>query len=201
MVSIFTIPSLDEPQMFNKACNHPNEESWKWQEAICKEFIDMSRQQVWQKTLKSLISPTCRCIKNKWVFKIKSNWVYWEHLVAYWYSPVPGINFSKNYSPVVDDIIFWILLLMVIHFGYSAKIVNMETTYLYGELEEEIYMVSPRNVWCRKKWCHHFKQVHLWPCSTRKYYKKTIKILKNSGFIGGNVNPSLYIKKIAKGIV
>ena len=33
---------------------------------------------------------------------------------------------------------------MVIHFGYSAKIVNAETTFLNGELEEEIYMECPK---------------------------------------------------------
>ena len=35
----------------------------------------------------------------------------------------------------------------------------------------------------------------------RQYYKKVIEILKKSGFVGGNVNPCLYIKKSAKGIV
>ena len=35
----------------------------------------------------------------------------------------------------------------------------------------------------------------------KQYYKKAIEILKNLGFIGGNVNPCLYIKKSAKGIV
>ena len=31
--------------------------------------------------------------------------------------------------------------------------------------------------------------------------KKAIKILKILGFVGGNINPCLYIKKSAKGIV
>ena len=30
---------------------------------------------------------------------------------------------------------------------------------------------------------------------------KTIRILKNVGFIGGNVNPCLYVKESVKGIV
>ena len=29
---------------------------------------------------------------------------------------------------------------MVLHFGYLAKIVNIETASLYGDLKEEIYM-------------------------------------------------------------
>ena len=77
-------------------------------------------------------------MKNKWVLKIKHNGVYQVCLVACGYSQVPGIDFSENYSPVVNDIMFCILLLMVLHFGYLAKIVNIETAILYGDLKEEI---------------------------------------------------------------
>ena len=82
----------------------------------------------------------CWHVKIKWVFKIKHNSMYWVHLVMCGHSQVPGVNFSKNYSPVVNDIAFCTLLLMMIHFVYSAKIVNVETAFLYGDLEKEIYM-------------------------------------------------------------
>ena len=35
---------------------------------------------------------------------------------------------------------------MMIHFRYSAKIVDLETAFLYGELEEEIYMKCPQGM-------------------------------------------------------
>ena len=62
-------------------------------------------------------------------------------LVMCGYSHESGVYFSKNYSPV--DIIFWILILMVINFGYWAEIVVIETAFLYNDLEEEIYMECP----------------------------------------------------------
>ena len=37
--------------------------------------------------------------------------------------------------------------------------------------------------------------------SARQYYEKAVKILKNLGFIGGNVDPCLYMKKCAMDIV
>ena len=33
---------------------------------------------------------------------------------------------------------------MVLHFGFAAKIVNIETSFLYGDLEDEIYMSVPK---------------------------------------------------------
>ena len=62
------------------------------------------------------------------------------HLVAWRDSQVLGIDFSENYLLVVINITIHILLLMVIHFGFLAKIGNVKTALLYGDLEEEIYM-------------------------------------------------------------
>ena len=59
---------------------------------------------------------------------------------------MPGIDFSESYSLVVNDITFCILLLMVIHFGYSAKIVNIETAFLFRDLKEEVYMECPQGM-------------------------------------------------------
>ena len=92
---------------------------------------------------------------------------------------------------------------MVIHFEYSAKIVNMETAFLYRELEEEIYMECPQGTSdVGKDDCIILsKCIYCLVQEARQYHKKAIKILKNLGFIRGNVNPCLYVKKSAKGLV
>ena len=92
-----------------------------------------------------------------------------------------GVNFSKNYSPVVNDISFRILLLMFLHFGYTAKIVNDEMAFLYGDLEEEIYMECPRGMAdVKKDDCIIFKKsIYGLVQSARQYHKKAMEILKN----------------------
>ena len=80
----------EEPTSFDEAWNHPDVTCReKWRKAIHKEFADMNKQQVWQKTTKSLMPANRRCVKNKWVFKIKQNGVYRACLVACGYSQVP----------------------------------------------------------------------------------------------------------------
>ena len=72
MAATDTIPVTEESMTFDEAWNHPNANSCaKWQEAIHKEFTNMNKQQVWHKTSKTLMPPNQRCVKNKWVFKIK----------------------------------------------------------------------------------------------------------------------------------
>ena len=82
-------------------------------------------------------------------------------------SQVPRINFFENYSQVVNHLTFCILLLIVLNFGYSAKIVDVETYFFYGDLEEGIYIECPQGMSnIKKEQLHHFKQVHLWSCSS-----------------------------------
>ena len=146
MVTIDTKPVPEESKIFIKAWNHPNWNSCKkWQEAIKKEFADMNKQHVWRKTRKSLMLPNQRCARNKWVFKIKRNGVYQVHLVACRYSQIPRIDFSENYSLVVNDITFCVVLLMVLHFGYFAKIVDVETAFLYT--------LKKKSIWSAPKKC------------------------------------------------
>ena len=43
----------------------------------------------------------------------------------------------------MNDIAFWVLQLSMIHFVLLAKIVHIETGFLYGELEGELYVECP----------------------------------------------------------
>ena len=129
---------FEEPKTFQQAWYHPDEYQRKmWREAIRKEYRDMIKHNVWRRTSKRQIPSNRRCIKCKWVFKIKRNGVFRARLVACGYSQIPGVDFSESYSPVANDITIRLLLVAMILFGLSAKIVDVETAFLYGELKEE----------------------------------------------------------------
>ena len=82
MVITDIMSAPEEPATFNEAWNHFNANSReKWQEAIHNEFANMNKQQVWCRTSKSLMPPNWPCVKNKWVFKIKRNSLYWAVLL------------------------------------------------------------------------------------------------------------------------
>ena len=56
MISTKSISVPEEPTSFNEAWNHPDITCReKWREVIRKEFANMNKQQVWQKTTKSLM--------------------------------------------------------------------------------------------------------------------------------------------------
>ena len=79
----------------------------------------MDSRQVWQKIKRSDIPKDRRLVKNRWVFKVKRNGVFRARLVACGYSQIPGVDYSANYSPVINDITFRMLLLTMMYFGLS----------------------------------------------------------------------------------
>ena len=99
-----TNESYDNPDMFQEAWNHPNEEEkGHWRTAIRKEFNDMTKKEVWRKTNVKEIPKDRRLIGSKWVFKKKRNGVYRARLVGLGYFQIPGIDHKDIFSPVVTD--------------------------------------------------------------------------------------------------
>ena len=56
------------------------------------------------------------------------------------YSQTPGVDFTNNFALVVNDITFCLMLSRKLIEKLSTRIIDMETAFLYGELEDEIYM-------------------------------------------------------------
>jgi Reverse transcriptase (RNA-dependent DNA polymerase) len=114
-----------------------------WRGAITKEDTKMTENKVIQLILQSMMEPGRECIKCKWVFEIKRDGTFQACLVACGYSQIPGVDFQESYSPVTNDVVFRIVIIYQIIFGYVAVLVDVEVALLNRELEETIYMEVP----------------------------------------------------------
>ena len=45
-----------------------------------------------------------RLLGSRWVFEVKRNGVYCARLVSKGFSQIPTMDFTDNYSPVVNDV-------------------------------------------------------------------------------------------------
>ena len=64
-------------------------------------MLDMG---VWRHVKRKDCRNDCRLLGCRWVFKVKRNGVYHARLVAKGFSLIPGMDFTDNYSPVVNDV-------------------------------------------------------------------------------------------------
>ena len=100
-----------EPQTFQHAWWHPDLEAReKRNDGIKLEINKMISMGVWRKVGATSIPSGRRLIGCCWVFKIKRSGVYQARLVAKGFSQIPGLDFTDNFSPVVNDVTFRVLL-------------------------------------------------------------------------------------------
>ena len=64
-------------------------------------------------------------------------------MVAKGFNQIPGLDFTDNFSPVVNDVTFRVVLTQMIIEKWDAKIVDIDNAFLNGELGHEIYMAIP----------------------------------------------------------
>jgi len=111
-------------------------------EAMVDEMAYLHKNEAWD--LMEL-SAKRKPIGSKWVFKKKTNvegkvekckdW-----LVEKGYSQVLGIYFGDIFSPVAKVASIRLLLFVVAAFYFEVEQMDVKTTFLHGDLEEEIYM-------------------------------------------------------------
>ena len=84
----------------------------------------------------------------KWVFVRKRNERceivrYKARLVAQGFYQRPNIAYKETYSPVVDAITFRYLISLVVQEKLDMRLMDVVTAYLYGSLDNDIYMNIP----------------------------------------------------------
>ena len=134
----------DEPRNFKEAWWHTDQiKKRKWRKAIRKKLSDMITRGVWKNVPLDDVPEGRRLIGSKWVFKEKRDGRFHAQLVCLGYSQVPGVDFSDNFAPVVNDVTFRVVQVIRMMLQLDAVLVDVETAFLYGVLNEEIYMKVP----------------------------------------------------------
>ena len=198
-----------EPKTFQEAWHSPiEEERNKWQAAIRKEIRSMINRGVWRKIDKMKIPENRRLIGNKWVFKIKRDGTYRARLVALGYSQIPGVDFTDNFAPVAHDVSFRIALARMMVEKLDSLVMDVETAFLYGDIEEEIFMKSPVGMeeidpGSSPEDCFQLKKGIYGLCqAARQFWKKFVETIKKEpfGFTVSQADPCMLFKENNLGI-
>ena len=84
-----------------------------------------------------------KTVKNKWVFKHKSDGRYRARLVAKGFTQVFGIDYDETFSPVARYESIRALLALAAQEGWEIHTMDAISAFLNGDLDEEIYMEQP----------------------------------------------------------
>ena len=182
------------PATLHQALTDPY--SKKWLVAIEKEHGQIKEKGVYE-----IVEPppNAKIMDSKWVFVVKYNIdksvdKFKARLCAKGFSSIPGIHHNETYAPTAP--LAAARLMFALGAGSDAEIHQMDVSgaFLYGDLEEEIYMLPPpgleepdNKVWKLKKSLYGLKQ------APRVWHKMLHSVLTNEGFKQSKIEPTLYI--------
>lgn len=187
-----------DPVTVKQALTSP--EHSKWADAMQKEIDSLAEQDAW------VLVPRPKdknVIQSRWVFRTKyrSDGSVDRHkarLVAKGFTQKHGVDYEETFSPVVRFDTVRLLLSVVQAKGLFVKQIDVVGAYLYGSLDEEIYMEEPEcfktktdgSVVCRlQKSLYGLKQ------SARQWNKRFRDALQSLGLQASQSDPCLYSNK------
>ena len=186
---------------FYLAWNEANLEARnKWRSAIKKELNSMEDLKVWEEIDLKDKPADRKLVGNRWVLKIKRDGSFRARLVALGYSQEPGLDFIENYSPVVSDVSFRLMLVMIQQYGLKPLSLDVETAFLHGQLDEEIYMKIPQGLPettgknSDGKCLRLRKAMYGLVQAARQWHKRFEEVILSLNFEKNQIDPCLFIK-------
>jgi len=124
------------------------QDDWlKWKETIETKLKSLGKRKVFGPVVRT--PKGVKPVGHKWVFVGKRNensevMRYKARLVAQGFSQRHGIDYEEIYSPMVDATTFRFLICLAIREIFYLRLMDVVTTYLYGQLDNNIYMTVPK---------------------------------------------------------
>lgn len=187
-----------EPATYNEAV--VSGDRVKWLSAMQEEMQSLEKNDTWDVVPLPKQKKAVRC---KWIFKRKEGlspnepMSFKARLVAKGFSQIPDIDYNDVFSPVVKHSSICIFFGIVAMHDLELEQLDVKTTFLHGELEEEIYMDQPEGfivpgkeefVCKLKKFLYGLKQ------SPRQWYKRFDSFMISRGFSRSQYDSCVYIK-------
>ncbi|KAL0462346.1 UNVERIFIED_CONTAM: Retrovirus-related Pol polyprotein from transposon TNT 1-94 [Sesamum latifolium] len=129
-----------DPVTFKDAMASPEAKQWK--EAVKSEMDSIVSNETWKLVD---LPPGCTTIGCKWIFmkKLKPDRSvdkFKTRLVAKNFKQKEGIDYFDTYSPVARLTTIRVFIALASMYSLPIHQMDVKTAFLYGELEEKIYM-------------------------------------------------------------
>ena len=187
----------NDPETFSQAisCN----ESELWYNAMKDELDSMKSNEVWDLVE---LPKGVQAIGCKWVYKTKRDSLgnierYKARLVGKGFTQKEGIDYTETFSPVSKKDSLRIILALVAHLDLELQQMDVKTTFLNGDLEEEVYMKQPEGFSSREGEhlvCKLKKSIYGLKQASRQWYYKFHGVITSFGFIENPMDQCIYQK-------
>ncbi|KAK4384379.1 Retrovirus-related Pol polyprotein from transposon TNT 1-94 [Sesamum angolense] len=187
----------DDPVTFKDAM--ASLEAKQWKEAVKSEMDSVVSNGTWVLVDLPLGCTTIGC---KWIFKKKlkpdgSIDKFKARLVAKGFKQKEGIDYFDTYSPVAQLTTIRVLIALVSVYNLSIHQMDVKIAFLYGELEEEIYMDQPEGFVAHgneRKVCKLVKSLYGLKQAPKQWHEKFDQTILAFGFTVNENDKCIYCK-------
>jgi transposase InsO family protein len=188
------LTSTIEPTYFEEA----NKDEF-WNKAMDEELDQIEKNDTWELVPRPKDK---NVIDTKWVYMNKLNedgqvTRNKARLVCKGYAQVEGIDFEETFSPVARMEAIRLLLAYACSKNIKVYQMDVKSTFLNGELEEEVYIEQPEGFQLSENTyyvCKLKKALYGLKQAPRAWYSRLDKYLQQAGFRKGSADNNLYIK-------
>ncbi|GJU74151.1 putative ribonuclease H-like domain-containing protein [Tanacetum coccineum] len=190
-----------EPSSVAQALNDPD-----WVEAMQEEMQQFVNQDVW----KLVPLPEGKiAIGTKWILKNKrdARGIVVRNkarLVAQGHRQEEGIDYDEVFAPVARIEAIRLFLAFASYMGFMVYQMDVKSAFLYGEIDEEVYVTQPKGFEDPHFPKHVYKVVkalyglHQAP---RAWYARLSTFLLKHNYRRGTIDKTLFIKKNSRDII
>nr|GEY96807.1 hypothetical protein [Tanacetum cinerariifolium] len=190
-----------EPKRVHQALKDPS-----WIKAMQEELLQFKMQKVW---ILVYLPYGKRAISTKWVYRNKKE----ERgivirnkarLVTQGHTQEEGIDYKEVFAPVARIEAIRLFLAYASFMGFPVYQMDVKSAFLYGTIEEEVYVCQrlgfedPKNP---DKVCKVVKALYGLHQAPRAWYETLATYLLENRFQRGTIDQTLFIKKQQKDIL
>jgi hypothetical protein len=122
-----------------------SEHAEKWKAAKEEELTSMREMKTW-----NLVPPPrgANIVSSKWVYKVKTNSDgsiarFKARLVERGFTQVAGVDYEETFAPIAKFTTIRLMLSLACSLQWPVQQINIDTAFLWAELEDDIYMQQP----------------------------------------------------------
>ncbi|GJT51757.1 putative ribonuclease H-like domain-containing protein [Tanacetum coccineum] len=187
--------SQEEPKRVSKALSDP-----AWVEAMQEELLQFKLQKVW---ILVDLPKGHRAIGTKWVYRNKKD----ERgivirnkarLIAQGHTQEEGIDYDEVFAPMARIEAIRMFLAYASYMGFMVYQMDVKSTFLYGQIEEEVYVCQPlgfEDPDHPDKVYKVVKALYGLHQAPRAWYDTLANYLLCNGFQRGKIDQTLFIKR------
>jgi hypothetical protein len=187
----------EEPRSLTEAYTSPDAEYWR--EVVRSEMDSIISNVTWEITD---LPAGCKPVGCKWIFRRKRRpdgtiEKYKARLVAKGFTQKKEEDYFDTYSSVARLPTIRVLLALAAAYKLLVHQMDVKTTFLNGELEEEIYMQQPEGFVVKgqeSKVCRLIKSLYGLKQAPRQWHEKFNNTLTTVGFCVNEANKCVYYR-------